>query len=189
MMSAGSADQAAGGGNGSWSRLPEWLRPRDHERRGRGELRIVEIFALVIVGLVLVVATVHDLMREVHIGDRLHADLVSWKELTYSPEYHNPLIEQDVKHYTSRDIVCANTEEEKPEGTIQICMVFTGPVRHGRREAKGGYYLVAKGTDIHKPVLNEPQYSYGCFGTAVTEGLCEGTRPPNGPDEPLHGGW
>ncbi|MDE3069521.1 MAG: hypothetical protein KGJ43_02205 [Acidobacteriota bacterium] len=169
------------------ARLPRWLRPLSGERRGRGEQRLVESFALALAGLVLAVATVHDLVREVHIGQRLDADLASWKALTGASYYHNPLIEQDVKHYTTRDIVCANTVKVKPKGSVQVCFVFTGPVIHGRRAAHGGYYLIAAGTDVHEPVINLPRYAYGCFGTAVTEQLCEATRPPGGPDAPLHG--
>ncbi|MHB8492400.1 MAG: hypothetical protein ACYDA6_09355 [Solirubrobacteraceae bacterium] len=169
------------------ARLPAWLAPRSSERRGRGEQRLVESFILVLVGLVLVGATVKDLVREVHIGKRLDADLATWKAIT-GAYYHNPLIEQDVKHYTTRDVVCANTAKvKKPKGTVQVCFIFTGPVVHGRRAALGGYYLRAEGKDIHKPVENLPQYAYGCFGTAITEHLCAGTRPAGGPDAPLHG--
>jgi hypothetical protein len=187
-MSAGEPTGAGGAGKAQRrGRLPEWLRPRSEERRGRGELRIVETFVLVVAGLVLLGATFHDLVREVHIGSRLSADLASWKKITGS-YYHNPLIEQDIKTYTTRDIVCANTEKGKPEGKVQICLIFTAPVHDGWRPARGGYYLIAKGTDVHEPVLNKSQYAYGCFGSATAEHICLATPPPGEPDRPLLGG-
>jgi hypothetical protein len=179
-----SAAPYSGGRTRTRLRLPGWLAPRDDERRGRGEQRLIETFALVLVGIVLAVATVHDVARQVHIGTRLTADLKSWEAVVGSRyfleagKYHNPLIEQDVKTYTTRDIVCANTAEGKPEGHVQVCLVFTGPVHGERRHARGGYYVVAEGKDEHKPVINLPRYSYGCFGSAVAEGLCARTTLP-----------
>lgn len=174
-MSSG-AGTAAGRLGG---RMPGWLAPRDEERRGRGELRLIETFVLVVIGIVLAVATIHDLGREVRIGDRLGADLLSWKRIV-GAKYHNPLVEQDIKRYTTRDVVCADTEKGKPQGRVQICLIFTGPVHGEWRAAKGGYYLLAAGTDPHKPVVDKPGYSYGCAGTAVAEGLCafKGKPPP-----------
>jgi hypothetical protein len=174
--------------------LPGWLAPRDGERKGRGRQRRIESVVLLIAAVMLCVATVNDLVREVGIGDRLAADLSSWKRIVGNtfphPALNNPLIEQNIKTYTTRDVVCANTEPKvAPEHRVQVCLVFTGPVHGERREAHGGYYLWADGTDEHKPVLNEPRYSYGCVGTAVGEGLCELKGPPAGalnkPDEPI----
>jgi hypothetical protein len=188
------ASETPAGAPGGRLRLPPWLAPRDEERRGRGEQRLVETLVLVLVGLVLAVATIHDLSRSVGIGDRLASDLETWRAIE-GVKYHNPLIEQDIKTYTTRDIVCANRAEGKPEGTVQVCLVFTGPVLHGdRRAAHGGWYLVAAGKDEHEPVLNYREYRYGCFGTAIAEDACAWTKPPPGapagaPTEPLHGGY
>lgn len=191
---------AASRAEGLFGRLPAWLSPRDQERRGRGEQRLVEGFILVVVAIVLAVATVHDLLREIEIGDRLHADLVSWVSYTkpYFHDaygtYHNPLIEQNVTTYTTRDVVCANTADIKPAGSVQVCLIFKGPVRAGHRRAVGGYYLYAAGTDIHEPVLDRPQYSFGCFGSATSEVTPKGQRicamasPPKVYDPPLVGG-
>jgi hypothetical protein len=166
-------------------RLPEPLRPLDQEPpRLRRRVRRFEAAILVIAAVGLAVATIHDLVREVNLGIRLHADLVSWERIT-GATYHNPLIEQDVKHYTTKDTVCADTENVKPKGSTLVCLIFVGPVRHGLRRAVGGYYLVAEGTDVHEPVLNDYQYRYGCFGRAATEGLCGMPTPPGAPDKPL----
>jgi hypothetical protein len=198
QLPAQASGAAATGGGLAW--LPDWLSPRDQERRGRGEQRLIESVILVLVGVVLAVATVHDLVREVGIGDRLHADLISWVRYTKpyfganNPKYtyHNPLIEQNVTTYTTRDVVCANTADVKPQGTVLVCLIFTGPVRDGYRRAKGGYYLIAAGKDVHEPVLDKPIYSYGCFGSALSEPTPEGKRicdlakgPPGAPDIPL----
>ncbi len=170
------------------ARIRELLGPREHERRGRGELRFIESAVLVLVGLVLVVAVFHDIGRQVKIGRRLAADLESWRAITGVP-FHNPFIEQDIKTYTTRDVVCADTTKGKPEGKPQVCLIFTGPVAHGRRAAHGGFYLLARGTDVHEPVLDRPEYRYACFGSAVGERLCGIATPPAGlPNKPLLGG-
>jgi hypothetical protein len=170
------------------ARLRDLLGPREKERRGRGELRFIETAVLVLLGIVLLVATVNDDHRAVGIGNRLAADLESWRQYTGVP-FHNPFIEQDIKHYSTRDVVCADETIGKPEGKPQACLIFTGPVQHGRRVAHGGFYLIARGTDVHQPVLDRPQYRYACFGSAIAEHLCEiTTAPPGLPNRPLVGG-
>ena len=184
---AAGSDGSSTGRASLGERLRDLLGPRTEERRGRGELRLLESAVLVLVGLVLLVATVNDVHRQVHIGNRLSADLESWRALT-GVAFHNPFIEQDIKHYSTRDVVCADLTIGKPEGKPQACLIFTGPVRAGRRQARGGFYLVAKGTDIHEPVLDRPQYRYACFGSAVSEHLCAlATVPPGVPTRPLVG--
>lgn len=199
-MSAHGAGQALRSppGAGGWrARLRERLGPRSEERRGRGEMRLIETFLLVVVGVVLLVATSHDLYREVGIGDRLAADLKSWERYVRAVydepgkepiKYHNPSVQQDIKTYTTRDVVCANLWKGKPEGRVMACLIFTGPYHGLYRRAQGGYYVIAAGTDEHQPLLNEPKYSYGCFGSAVHEGLCARAPVPGKPDKPLLGG-
>jgi hypothetical protein len=168
--------------------LREQLAPRSQERRGRGDLRFVETALLVLAFLVLGVATVYDVHRQVHIGSRLAADLKSWKEVT-GVRSHNPFIEQDIRTFSTRDVVCADLTKGKPEGKPQVCLIFTGPVRNERRSPRGGFYLMAEGTDVHEPVLDRPQYRYACFGSAIAERLCGLSKPPRGaPSRPLLGG-
>jgi hypothetical protein len=164
------------------ARLSVLLGPRSEERRGRGELRFIEMALLVLVGIVLAVATANDDRRSVHIGTRLAADLEGWRATT-GVWFHNPFIEQDIKAYTTRDVVCADLVKGKPEGHPQhpqVCLIFTGPVHDGRRTPRGGYYLEARGTDVHEPVLDYPEYRYACFGSAVYEHLCRLSTPPSG---------
>jgi hypothetical protein len=177
------SDPTGARARGLGERPRDALRPRDEERRGRGELRFIETAVIVLVGIVLVVATANDVHRQVHIGTRLAADLESWKQYTHVA-FHNPFIEQDIKTYTTRDVVCADETIGKPEGKPQACLIFTGPVHQGRRTARGGFYLIARGTDIHEPVLDRPQYRYACSGSAVSEHLCGLSAPPPGVPTP-----
>jgi hypothetical protein len=185
MGAAGAADATRAGRSG---RMRELLGPRREERRGRGELRFIETAVLLLVGVVLLVATVNDVHRMVNNGTRLAADLKSWT--VYTAVYsHNPFIEQDIKTFSTRDVVCADEEKGKPKGKPQVCLIFTGPVSGGRRLARGGFWLVARGTDVHEPVLDRPQYRYACFGSAIAEHLCGIPKPPRGlPNKPLVGG-
>jgi len=185
---AAQRSSGAAGASSRTNRLWQRLGPRDKERRGRGEMRFVETAVLVLIGAVLLVATVYDVHRQVRIGTRLAADLESWKQYTHVP-FHNPFIEQDIKTYSTRDVVCADETIGKPEGKPQACLIFTGPVVHGRRTAQGGFYLLARGTDVHEPVLDRPEYRYACFGSAISEHLCAiKTPPPDVPTQPLVGG-
>jgi hypothetical protein len=187
-QNAGAQSVGGSAGQSLRERLRQSLGPRREERRGRGELRLIETTLLALVGAVLLVATVNDVRRSVHIGRRLAADLESWKAIMGVP-YHNPFIEQDVRTYTTRDVLCADTSKGKPLGKPQVCLVFTGPVHDGRRAARGGFYLLAKGKDVHEPVLDKARYRYACFGSAVSEHLCGVSKPPPGvPTRPYVGG-
>ena len=73
---------------GLWAGLPEWARPRAHEDRGLGSLRLAEITILVLFGLFLAIATVADVVKQTHVNHRLVADLRTWRVLT-GHDYHN----------------------------------------------------------------------------------------------------
>jgi hypothetical protein len=165
---------------GRWERLPERLRPREHERRGRGDLRRVESTLLVLAFLVLAVAVVNDLVKQVHVNERLTVDLQTWRVVT-GRDYKNISIEQDLKHHTTRDVLCGNTFPAPPGTAPQVCLIVTGPTVHGLRAAKGGFYLPP-----YFPDKREDRYA--CFGTAVSEDLCGLPTPPGAPDEPLTDG-
>jgi hypothetical protein len=167
-------------GQGSrWERLPERLRPREKERRGRGDLRRVESTLLVLAFIVLAVATVNDLVLNVHENDRLTADLRTWRTVT-GHDYHNISIEQDLTRRTTRDVLCGNTSPGPPGALPQVCLIVTGPTVHGVRAVHGGFYL--------PPYLpNKRQNRYACFGTAVREGLCVLPTPPGAPHAALTG--
>jgi hypothetical protein len=164
-------------GERGWSWLPSGLRPLQHERRGRGELRLIETTLLVILGLILAVATVNDVVLQTHTNHRLVADLRTWRELT-GHDYKNVGTEQDVKNFTTRDVTCGNTSPGAPESVARICLITTGPVRHGLRAVDGGYYLPPYVQDLRKS-------RYACFGDAVSEELCGLRTPPSAPHPAL----
>ena len=166
--------------DGGWQRLPEWLRPRAQERRGRGEQRRVESTLLVLALLLLSVATVNDVVRQVHINQRLSVDLHTWRNITGN-DLKNISIEQDLTHYTTREVLCGNTGSGPPGTEPQVCLIVTGPTAHGLRAANGGFYL--------PPYFQDKRANrYACFGTAVRESLCGLPTPPGAPDEPLTNG-
>ena len=165
---------------GRWERLPERLRPRDTERRGRGDLRRVESTLLVLAFLVLAVAVINDVVRQVHVNERITADLHTWRTITGN-DLINISVEQDLTHHTTRDVLCGNTGSGPPGTQPQVCLIMTGPTVHGMRAAKGGFYLPPYFPDKH---VNR----YACFGTAVSEELCGLPTPPGAPDEPLANG-
>jgi hypothetical protein len=149
---------------GRWQALPEWLRPRDHEQPGSGNVRLITTTVLVFIGLLLAVATVHDVARQVHVNHRLIADLHTWRTRT-GHDYHNLSVEQNLEGIGTREVVCGNTRPGGPKTSTQLCLIMTGPVVGNRRSDLGGYYLPAHQTDQHR-------YRYACFGTAKSRALC-----------------
>ena len=159
-MSGSSEPLRRGFGSG----LPERLRPRESEDPGRGQTRLVETTLLVLVAVFLLIATVNDLVRQTHVNHRLVADLRTWRQYT-GHDYKNVSLEQDLFGHTTRDIACGNVSPGAPKARTQLCIVLTGPVRAGRRAARGGFYLPPKVDDV-------PRYRYGCYGSAKAAGLC-----------------
>jgi hypothetical protein len=148
-----------------WRRLPPLLRPRSSELPGRGELRLVETAALVLVGLLLAVATVNDVVRQAGINHRLVADLRTWRQYTHH-NYKNIAADQQLLGVaTHRDVVCGNTVPGPPKERTQICLVMVGATKAGRRTVAGGWYL-PPGTED-----NVRSARYACFG-AIAKGKC-----------------
>jgi hypothetical protein len=148
-----------------WRGLPEPLRPRDTERKGRGELRIVEGTVLVLIALLLAVATVNDVVRQAGVNHRLVADLRTWRHYTHH-DYKNVSTDQlTLGPATNRDVVCGNTVPGPPKARIQICLVVTGTTRAGLRTVSGGWYLPAGSENDTRAIR------HGCFGL-LTAGLC-----------------
>jgi hypothetical protein len=148
----------------SFDRLPAWLRPRDVEARGSGQMRLLETTLLLLAGLLLAIATVNDVVLRTHTNHRLVADLRTWRDYT-GHEYKNLSAEQDQRNYTTTDVVCGNTSPGPPKERIQLCLQMTGPVIHGRRAARGGWYLPPKAENLRR-------YRYGCFGTTKQQRAC-----------------
>jgi cell division protein FtsL len=147
-----------------FDRLPAWLRPRDAEVRGTGQMRLIETTLLLLAGLLLALATVNDVVLQTHTNHRLVADLRTWRTYT-GHDYRNLSAEQDQRNHSTRDVVCGNTTPGPPKERVQLCLQMTGPVIHGRRAARGGWYLPPKAEDLRG-------YRYGCFGTTREQGAC-----------------
>ena len=148
----------------SFDRLPAWLRPRDVEARGSGQMRLLETTLLLLAGLLLAIATVNDVVLRTHTNHRLVADLRTWRAYT-GHDYKNLSVEQDQRNYTTIDVVCGNTSPGPPKERVQLCLQMTGPAIHGRRAARGGWYLPPKAEDLRR-------YRYACFGTTKRQRAC-----------------
>jgi hypothetical protein len=146
-------------------RLPASLRPLEHEREGSGRLWRVETVVLLLVGLLLAIAIVNDVVLGTHTNHRLVADLRTWRAYT-GHDYKNVSTEQDIDHHTTTDVVCGNTVPGPPKERVQICLQMTGPVVHGYRAARGGWYLPANSEK------NLRRYRYACFGTTKAQRAC-----------------
>jgi hypothetical protein len=144
--------------------LPAWLRPLDAEHPGLGRTRLIETTLLLLAFVLLAIATVNDVVLQTHVNHRLVADLRTWRAYT-GHDYHNVSPEQDIFGHTTRDFVCGNTVPGPPKERVQICLVMTGPVVHGRRAVHAGWYLAPKTEDLLR-------YRYACFGAAIEQGLC-----------------
>jgi hypothetical protein len=139
-------------------------RPERRERRERGDLRAAETTVLLLVALLLVIATVNDVVRQVHVNERLIDDQKTWRAYTHH-DYHNLEVSQNYTEHFTREVVCGNTSPGEPKQRIQLCLVVTGPVVHGRRHVSGGWYLPARAED-------QPSARYACFGSAPSEFEC-----------------
>lgn len=158
-------------------RLPEWARPREHEQRGLGSLRLAETTILLLLGVLLAIATVNDVVQQTHVNHRIVADLHTWRVVTGHP-YHNLVTEQDIKTHTTRDVVCGNVSPGGPKERTQVCLTFVGPARANLRSVSGGYYLPPKTIDVRAN-------RYACFGVAAESSLCGLAKaPPGSPPAP-----
>jgi hypothetical protein len=155
----------------SWfSRLPSWLRPLEEAPQRKGRRWRIETVVLLVLALVISVATVYDLTREVKVDNRLTADIETWRHVAEIPD-EEVAVEQDLTSYSTRDTACADVIESKTRVSVRLCLMLDGPVSGNRRKVLGGFYL--------PPYLSlGPNDRYGCFGSTVGEHFCTyGPRP------------
>ncbi len=150
------------------TRLPSALQPRDIDDPSRRRRR-VEGAILIIIALIIGVAAIYDVTRQVSINYRLTADIETWRELT-GQNFKNVSIEQDEKHFTTNDVACANISFAQPGAKTQICFVLVGPIIHGRRVTRTGFFLPPHLSDL-------PKHRYGCFGVPMKRYACRLARP------------
>ncbi|HEV2997528.1 MAG TPA: hypothetical protein VGX16_00350 [Solirubrobacteraceae bacterium] len=134
------------------------------------EARLIEATLLILLVILLAVASVHDVARQVGVNHRLVADLRTWRQRT-GHAYHELTIEQDIKGHSTRETVCGNTSPGSPDKLTQLCLTIGGPVRNGRRTVLGGYYLPPELLDVRAN-------RYGCFGSALSSELCPPAPAP-----------
>ncbi len=159
------SEPAATAERGFWDRLPARLRPLEVERPGGGNVRLIETTLMILIALVLAVATVNDVVRQTGVNNRENADKRTWRAYT-GRDYYNVGVETDLFGISStRDAVCGNIVPGPPDAKTQECLLVVGPIRNGRRQVLGGWYVPAY---IQH---NDYAYRYGCFGSA-TKGLC-----------------
>ncbi len=143
-------------------------RPPEAGRERRGTRWRIETAVLLAIAVLIAVATVYDLTREVKVDNRLTADIETWREVTGIHD-EEVAIEQDLASYTTRDTACGTVNEDKYAISARVCLMMAGPVNGNRREALGGFYL--------PPYLSiGPNDRYGCFGSTISERFC--TYPP-----------
>jgi hypothetical protein len=160
----------------SRARLAPWARSPERKDARRGRL---EVAVLALVGLVLLVATINDLVLQAHTNHRLVRDLATWRAAT-GLHWKDLGIERDVARFTSTDTICGNVAGGPPDESTQLCLTMVGRVIGGHRYVTGGYYLPPV-------VLDEPANRYSCFGQAARERICAMMRPPQGapPSPPI----
>jgi hypothetical protein len=141
-----------------------WLRLGQIARAPGGGTRLAEGVVLLLAGALLATATINDLVLQTRANDRLIADMRTWRAYTRHG-YHNLQVSRDLTGLTTREIVCGNTAPGGLKARVQLCLVVSGPVRAGRREVDGGWYLPPKSED-------ERRYRYACFGPPRAEGRC-----------------
>jgi hypothetical protein len=152
---------------GLGGRLPGRLASREVELRGTGRVRLVETTVLLLLGLLLVLATVNDVVFKTRVNHRLVADLRTWRTYT-GHDYHELSIDRELFGENSlREVICGNTIPGPPGTRTQLCLAIWGPVVDGRRAVHGGWYLPPRLPDIAKN-------RYGCFGPAA-RGACPAT--------------
>jgi hypothetical protein len=149
---------------GPWRRLPALLRPRKVELPGSGRTRLIETTLLALAALLLAIATIHDVVLQTKVNHRLVADLGTWRGYT-AHDYRELSIEQDFHGHTNREVICGNTVPGPPGDRVQICLLMTGPIVHGRRTVRSGWYLPPKTRDL-------PRNRYGCFGVPTVAWPC-----------------
>lgn len=138
----------------------------------RSSAWLIESTLLVLLGILLAVATLNDVGRQVGINHRLIADLETWRSYT-GHRYKNVSANHELFGPSShREVVCGNAEPGPPKQRPQICLVVEGPIRSGRRLVAGGWYLPAKVED------NIYERRYGCFGKAGTGKCPPGAKGP-----------
>jgi hypothetical protein len=120
--------------------------------------RSLELAVLIVLGLVLLAATLNDTFTQVHINERLAVDKTTW--YAYTDRVVKLGLTQGVG--TSTDVACG---VPRAGAGYRLCLVISGPTVGGVRHVAGGYHLPLRSADslIHRS---------DCFGRAAAQEEC-----------------
>ena len=130
--------------------------------------RRIEMAVLLAIGVLLTVATVDDLARQVRVDERIAVDQATWRAYTH---HRTHLLNVYTGSVSTTDVACGPLVAG---ATQRFCLLLTGSAHGPRRTIAGGYRLP----------LNEANrfaFRYGCFGTPLRQGLCGAATAPAGP--------
>ncbi len=152
------------------SRLSPRLAPRPAPAGGDPagrDVRGIETAVVLLIGLVLLVAVVHDVSRQTSINIRVSADKSTWR--LYAHRRDKKLDVRLLPHGTT-DYLCPSTPLAVRARAPRLCLMIDGPIRRGLRTVEGGYYV---------PPLRQDRYitRSGCFGLPATTHLCGAKAP------------
>ena len=125
---------------------------------------LIETTLLVIVGVILAVATVNDVGRQVQRNHRLIADLRTWRQYTHH-DYRNISIDAETLGLDSqREILCGNTSPGRRVQGRRSALRSGAATVNGVRTVHAGWYLPPRVEDVRAQ-------RYGCFGSGL-QGMC-----------------
>ncbi len=163
------------------SPLPRWARPGPQDPTGDPAsyiTRTLETAFAILIGIVLAVAVVHDVKRQVDINQRVAADKRSW--YAFAVAHHQPLAVQQHTRVGVRLLLRGSTDfpcqptgltRAVARGQHRLCLMIAGPIVNGYRTVQGGYYIAASHEDRY---INR----YGCFGLPARRHLCGLSHAP-----------
>ncbi len=141
--------------------------PLSGDPAGR-DVRGIETAVVLLIGVILLIAVIHDVARQTSINIRVSADKSTWR--LYAHRRDKKLDVRLLAHGTT-DYLCQSTPLARSARAPRLCLMIDGPTRRGLRTVEGGYHI---------PPLRQDRYitRTGCFGLPATLHLCGGKAPP-----------
>lgn len=144
-------------------------RPEAHGDPAGRDLRAIETVIVVAIGIVLAVAVVYDVVRQVHFNQRASIDRATWRAYTHVQTKH---IGVRFPRSGSTDFACRSTSTivAVAHRQTRLCLMVDGPTVDGVRHVSGGYWIRPAEPDHRR-------YRYGCFGEPAQRSLCASAQP------------
>jgi hypothetical protein len=148
--------------------VPSWLAPRESTDKTlrRGPLWMYETFALIVIGIVLIVAVLYDVSYDVGNDHRMAADVATWRQFVGQKPttiWAHPVV---LGH--TEDVSCGTVALGPSATETQVCLLLVGPVRDGLRTIAAGWQLPWGDSD-------HSYDRFACFGPAAS-GWCPKER-------------